>query len=673
MQTTGRQRLQDLFSSIRTLQGRVSPLHSRPEIAPPSAREALLIEAEKVTHLGSWIWDVGTENFRWSDELFRILGRDPRRDRASPDEFFAAIHPDDVGRVRAQLQESLRTRTLERLDFRVRRGDGSIREVVMVGAFLPDSRGGGTRLVGGCLDVTERRRSELKATRAQATLEMMEQLSGVGVFRYAPKEDEVYWSEEMHRIFGATAPRSNSLLEGVIEEDRPTVLAMLKQTEERGLAGPVSVRIRRPNGELRHVVLSVRSLAGSSVGGTAIDITERIELEGQALRSQKMEALGRLAGGVAHDFNNLLTVIIGSASLALEENPGATWANEILLAGEQASSVTQQLLGFSRDAVVEHEPMRLDEMVENTLRLIRRVIGENVKIRFERPRESWMILSDRGQLTQVLMNLAANARDAMPDGGCLTLSVRNLEQEPADDTHEPACFVELSVKDEGIGMTEDQKHRAFEPFFTTKAVGRGTGLGLATVFAVIHRQGGVIVLESEPGRGTEFRIRWPRMRGEPHRKPAPPEPSGRRHAQRILVVEDERAVRKVVVNTLSKAGFVVLAAASAAEGGRLIRRHLESRAPSGLPLDLLLTDVVLPDANGVELARKARAQLPTVKVLYMTGHAAKTGGALDHPVLPKPFSSRRLLAEVERVLGLAGAARGEGAQSEASTGPGDLA
>lgn len=628
------QRVAELERQLKQLRARLA------QNAPVSVREALLVEAERVAHLGSWMWDLTTQEVYWSDEMFRILGRDPGRDQASAEGFFAAIHPDDLQRVREATTRSIANADAERLEFRVRTTAGGTRDIVMDGAFIFDEQGRIRRMVGGCLDVTRLRRSEREAEQGRALLELTDQISGVGVFLWERSEPQVRWSREMLEIFGTEQPLSrDDFLAMVVPEDSERVAVTYQELESEREAGPVAFQIRRRDGERRHLLMSGKTIGPNIVGGSVVDITHRIRLEQQLRQSQKMDAIGRLAGGIAHDFNNLLTAIIGNLELALVAPRETEPIEDALVAARHAADLTQQLLTFSRDAVIERRPLDLNRLVREATTLIRRVIGEDIRIQLDLAPDLFTVHADASQVNQVLMNLAVNARDALRGGGTLSVITRNasLETERCPPDAASTSFVELKVVDNGIGMDEATLAHVFDPFFTTKHQGKGTGLGLATVFGIVTQHHGTIEVESAPDAGTEFRIYLPScdepapaIGVEPKRQPESFDRTS------ILVVEDNDQVRSIVQRFLETAGHRVVAAASA-------EAALETDLAE---ITLVVTDLVLPDLSGIELARQLRQRRPALNLLYMTGHAANTGGQMDGPVLQKPFTREQLLAKV---------------------------
>lgn len=382
------------------------------------------------------------------------------------------------------------------------------------------------------------------------------------------------------------------------------------------------------------------------------------QLERQLAESQKMEAIGKLAGGVAHDFNNMLTAILGYASLIAEDappdSPVREQAGQIRRAAESAGALTQKLLAFSRRQVLQTNQFDFGMLLENLLQLIRRVIGANITVTSQTEPGLWPVLADPAQVEQSIVNLAINARDAMPDGGTLQIVARNAprpagERRP-DGEVRPGDYVQVVVTDSGTGMDEATRARMFEPFFTTKPSGRGTGLGLSTVYGFVRQCGGHIGVTTAPGQGTSIELLLPRAPDRPPATPVPTtppisaQPGGTRET--VLIAEDEEGVRRLAVETLQRGGYRVLSAASGAEA-------LRTAIAFDGTIDVLLSDVVMPGMNGPELAARVRALRPSVRVLLMSGYAADvvTKQDLEHAtLLSKPFSPAQLTRALRGVL-----------------------
>ncbi len=443
-----------------------------------------------------------------------------------------------------------------------------------------------------------------------------------------------------------------------------------KDTVERIRRGEIPVRRSvhvRKDGSRLPVEVSFSLIDGPDgalVLGIARDVSERevAEKEQEALRrqleqAQKMESVGRLAGGVAHDFNNLLTVVNATADLALSDMPESDPLREdleqIRAAGDRAATLTRQLLAFSRQQVMHRRTVAMNEVITDFLGMIQRVIGDHIRVETKLAEDLEPLHADPGQLEQVLMNLCLNARDAMPRGGTLTIETQNVEvdqdQAASHVTVRAGPHVLLSVTDTGTGMDEETCARVFDPFFTTKSQGKGTGLGLSTAYGIVKQTGGSIWVYSELGLGTTFRIYLPVPReGEPA-DVALPSPTARSGSERILVVEDEPAIRQLVRRLLKNAGYDVVEAAS---GHEALTRIQEQEGP---PIEMVLTDLVMPGMSGTQLASALDRDHPHVKVLLATGYSteALAGRLPAHRkwnLIGKPYAIDHLLREVRRVL-----------------------
>jgi PAS domain S-box-containing protein len=419
---------------------------------------------------------------------------------------------------------------------------------------------------------------------------------------------------------------------------------------------------RRKDGSLYHaeaVISPVRDAGGRIVNFVAVqrDVTRERQLEEQVRQSQKIEAVGRLAGGVAHDFNNLLTIIAGYSQLALDrlkpDDPVATHVGEIKKAADRAASLTRQLLAFSRRQVLTPQILDLNAVVANMGKMLRRLIGEDVELETRLAPQLARVKADPGQIEQVILNLAVNARDAMPQGGRLMIETSDffLDQDYAEAHFpiQPGNYVMLAVSDTGIGMDAETLEHIFEPFFTTKEQGKGTGLGLAMVYGIVKQSGGYIYVYSELGRGSTFKIYLPKAEvkeEEPEARVA--EVRSLRGVETVLVVEDEGSVRDLVKGVLERHGYRVLEARNGAEALQVCERH-------AVPVHLTLTDVVMPQMSGKELADRLREKYPQMKFIFMSGYTEDT--ALHHRVLEKaavfvqkPFAPEGLVRKIREVL-----------------------
>jgi PAS domain S-box-containing protein len=410
--------------------------------------------------------------------------------------------------------------------------------------------------------------------------------------------------------------------------------------------------LRSPSGDPLHFVAVVEDITGQK---RAED--ERRHLERQLLQAQKMESVGRLAGGVAHDLNNHLTVINGYCAMLLGElgpdGPLREQVGEILLAGNRAATLTQQLLAFSRKQVAEPRVISLNDVVAEAGKMLSRLIGDDVEIVTHFDSGLGSVMADPSQMNQVLMNLAINARDAMPDGGRIIIETLYTDLDEGYAAQhagvEPGPYVLLSITDTGLGMTQEVMQHIFEPFFTTKGVGVGTGLGLSTVYGIVKQAGGWIWVYSEPGKGSTFKVYLPRVGGAPEPLSAPVSAAETlRGTETVLVVEDQPEVRRLTLAVLRNHGYRLLEAANGSQALSLCEQYPE-------PIHLLITDVVMPGMTGRELAMRLVALRPSLKTLYTSGYTANAivhEGVLDPDVayLPKPFSPAQLAAKVREVL-----------------------
>jgi signal transduction histidine kinase len=445
-------------------------------------------------------------------------------------------------------------------------------------------------------------------------------------------------------------------------EDLPLALELLGRVVRGELRPASQFRVRTAKGDYRVGEFSAtpQLREGRLVGilGIGRDVTERVQLEQQLRQAQKMEAVGRLAGGIAHDFNNILTAITGYADLLLEDlgatDPRRQDADEIHKAADRAAGLTRQLLAFSRQQVLQPTVIEVNKLVGDLEKMLRRLLGEDVELTTRLAPTTGRVKADPGQLEQVIMNLAVNARDAMPTGGKLTLETGNMDLDESYATdHYPARagpFVMLAVSDTGIGMSEETQAHMFEPFFTTKEKGKGTGLGLATVYGIIKQSGGFIWVYSEVGHGTTFKLYLPRVEELAERAAAPAQARARpaRGTETILVVEDEAPVRNVARQVLERHGYTVLEAASAEAALDLATRY------SGT-IHLLLTDVVMPGLNGRELASRLADLRNDARVIFMSGYtddAVTRHGVLEPGAayVQKPFTPDAIARKVREVL-----------------------
>jgi len=599
-------------------------------------------------------------------EWTRTLGYDVAD--ASARDIFAELYPDP--RERQRVRDSIGAPLGQWTDFRTRTRQGATLDTIWANAPLT---GGGWLAIG--MDVTDRKRAEERYRSFIAQ-------SSEGVSRLEidpPVPINLTEEEQVDRLYaGGRIAECNDAMARMYGFGEASELLGTRLSDLHNVTDPINrEQIRafirggyrvsdsetrehdregRPRVFLNNVVGFVENGQLVRVWGTQRDVTEQRHLEEQFRQSQKMEAVGQLAGGIAHDFNNLLTAILGNTQLLLRElPPGDSMRDdveEIRKASERAASLTRQLLAYSRRQMLQPEVLDLNVVMAEMDKMLRRLIGEHIDLVAVFAPDLGRVRADPNQIEQVIVNLAVNARDAMPDGGKLTIGTANVDlDESFAQAHlgsVPGSYAMLAVTDTGVGMDAAVRAHLFEPFFTTKEVGKGTGLGLATVYGIVKQSGGYISVYSEPGHGSSFKIYLPRI-ATPAEPPAAalkggPAPG----SETVLVVEDEPAVLTLSRRALEAQGYVVLAASDADAALRVVERH-------GGMIHLLLTDVVMPGLSGHELADRLTAQRPGIRVLYMSGYPGDA--VVQHGTLPsgsaflqKPFSPDGLARKVRDVL-----------------------
>jgi two-component system cell cycle sensor histidine kinase/response regulator CckA len=572
------------------------------------------------------------------------------------EEFICWVHPEDRSRMLGYWEKLFEGSAYCDEEYRLVTKDGQTKWVTGTWGPILDDRGRQIGVQGSEREITERKLAEERFRQLAENLDQVFWMLDINTNKalYVSPAFEKVWA----RSPGALYEDRDWLLETVLPEDRDRVAAFLAKIT----SGPAEecYRIVRPDGTVRWIharAFVVRNPEGKPyrVAGIMEDITAQRELEEQLSQTNKMEALGRLAGGVAHDFNNLLTVICGYSQMLLETTSTGDAARsrleQILNAANRASVLTKQLLAFSRRQVVRPRLVNVNHLLTNMKTMLGRIIGEHITIETTLDPELGLIKSDPHQMEQVVMNLAVNARDAMPNGGVFRIETRMADAPrsiAAGIAGVSGKQVQLTISDTGCGMDERIRERAFEPFFTTKGVGRGTGLGLSTVYGIVHQNQGSIYVSSQPDRGTTFELQFPVVAEEETDEMAPSKPARKPDATAtILLVEDEPAVRSLVQEMLQQLGYTVLVAPDGYEALKLAE---ENRAE----IHLLLTDVIMPLMNGHELATRLEANRPGTKVLYMSGYTydvlAFHGIGREIDFIQKPFSAAELAEKLEKVL-----------------------
>ncbi len=569
--------------------------------------------------------------------------------------------PKDVERVQAEIRDSLKKDGKWSGPLNMHHRDGTVMPMEMAITALP---GGGTVCV--CRDLTARRNAEKAREEAEAKFRMLvEKVAAISYIAELGVHGEwLYVSPQVETIFGFSASEwltdSREWVKHVHPDDFKIVEAA-EEASKRGERFQAEYRVIRKDGRVIWVSDTAVVVEGSGthplMEGIIVDITERKQLETQLQQARRMEAIGRLAGGIAHDFNNLLTIIKGYAELALKRHKISpelhTDIERIEDASERASTLVRQLLAFSRRQVLQPKLVDLNSIVLGLDKLLRRLMDEDIQMSTQAGKTIATIKADPGQIEQVIMNLVMNARDAMPNGGRLTVETCDVELDAAYASEhvsvKPGRYVMLAVSDTGVGMSADTVAHIFEPFYTTKESGHGTGLGLSTVYGIVKQSGGYIWVYSEPGRGSTFKVYLPRVDAPPEVLPLAKWPLAKQTgSETILLVEDQPQVRELAHMVLAGKGYCVMVAATPEEAERACEQRDRE-------IHLLLTDVIMPGVSGRELAKRLTLRQPNMRVLYMSGYTFNViaqGGMLEDGMafLQKPFTPSTLAEKVREVL-----------------------
>jgi len=590
----------------------------------------------------------------------RVLGYSPEELRSSSS--FEQIHPEDRERVREAAAEARRTGIGRPMEYRFRHKDGTWRILESTASVIRNSGGDPDKLVIVNRDVTERTRAAEALQRSETSFRSVVEDAPYGIFKANTSGRFLMVNPALEKMLGYQSQDelleidlAKSIYRHPAEHQRINELFLRDQHFQ-----DVEVEWKRKDGAFITVRCSgwpIKDESGTEMEVFAEDVTERRMLERQLRMAQKMEAVGRLSGGIAHDFNNLLGVIIGYIQVMKRNltpgQPSYEYAEEIEKAGKRAVALTRQLLAFSRQQVLEPVILNMNTLVSEMQKMLPRLIGEDIQLNLILDPVIGQVKADPGQIEQVVMNLAVNARDAMPDGGKLTIQTANAELDAVFTREHPGSvagqYVMLAVTDTGTGMDPETQAQIFEPFFTTKGRDQGTGLGLATVYGVVKQSNGYIAVESEKGKGSLFEIYLPRIE-EPvaTRSESIQAPLSVHGSETILLVEDAEPLRLLAQLFLKENGYHVLTAADGAEA-----EQVAAQTPG--PIHLLLTDVVMPGINGRVLAERLAPLHPAMKVLYMSGYTDSFiagHGVLEEGIhlLHKPFTEEVLMRKIRELL-----------------------
>jgi two-component system CheB/CheR fusion protein len=624
--------------------------------------QSRLVAAQAVAKVGSWETDLSTMEVIWSAETYRIFEMPPDGFSPTHPRFLQLVHPEERETVDRAFQGSLRHRAPRMIEHRIVMPDGRLKFVEERWQVVFDEQEKPIRVIGTCQDITERKQAEEALRLRDRAIQAVSQ----GILITDPNQTDnpiIFASAGFERMTGHRSDevvgKNCRFLQGQ-DTDQETVRE-LRSAISAARSCAVEILNYRKDGKAFWNELTITPVLGPAgqlthFVGVQTDITERRRLEEQYRQAQKMEAVGRLAGGVAHDFNNLLTIISGYSELLLDMPHLGSDVREAIAdireAGERAASLTRQLLGFSRQSILQPKVLDLNAVVTENGKLLRRLIGEDILFTMVLDPQLSRVKVDPGQLEHVLMNLAVNARDAMPMGGKLTVETSNVllgdDSVATPPGGKAGHHVMLAMSDTGCGMTPEVMARIFEPFYTTKEVGMGTGLGLAMVFGFVQQSGGCIQVHSEPGRGTTFKVYLPAVSEQLAVERGSDSQAGLRGTETILLVEDEEGVRGLALMSLKTQGYQVLSATDGKDALNVLKDHRG-------PLDLILTDIVMPNISGPVLVQHLKANFPGVKVLFMSGYtddAMIRHGLIEADVafIQKPYTPLGLSRKVRQVL-----------------------
>jgi two-component system, cell cycle sensor histidine kinase and response regulator CckA len=624
----------------------------------------LLGEAQALGKVGHWVLELASGTMELSESLCDMIGR-PGLATMPVQELLDMVHPSDADLVRKSIFSQDGTGGERRIEFRICLADGEIRQIVQRSRPYFSSRfSNGEARLGTMVDVSDLRRAEARSKQAQSIAESALKLAKAGSWLWDPKWDSAFWSDELYRLSGVKigTPITQQYFNQIVHpEDRAAAKQMDDAVQSRQPLQGIPFRIQRPdNHQVRHFEMYGQwenkvEEDGQVLLGINIDVTERRLQENAKRQDQKLEAIGRLAGGVAHDFNNLLTVILGHAE-ELNSQKRHERLEQILKAGTLGAALTQRLLAFSRQAVVRPQNMNLSQVILGMRDLLERLLGEDVLMEFDLRSGASQVTADIGQVEQIILNLAINARDAMPEGGRLTIRTDVVDARPNDVIPKPSVdaeselhpygFVTLRVEDNGLGMSQDVIEHLFVPFFTTKELGKGTGLGLSTILTILTEGNGSIRVESQEGQGTRFEVYWPRIQTSDWVETETVEnaPQMEKGKGVIGVVEDNPELRRLLVEMLESGGYGVMAFSSGQEA-------VDSAAEKVRALDLLVTDMVMPGIPGQVVAQSLRLDHPGLPVLFISGYPRMDMGEdLQGGFLQKPFTRSQLLETVGALI-----------------------
>ncbi len=598
-----------------------------------------------------------------SSNVTQMLGYEVREFQEDPNFWFDRVHPDDLKMILSDFPQ-IEDRGGAAHVFRFRHKNGTFRWMLAEVRLTRDELGKPVELIGFWTDITERKMIETALMQSEERFKNIFDTILDGIYQTDADNRFSLINNSGAKIFGYDSP-DEMIGRPVVDywADPAERKKFIENLKLHNSLSAYQLDAKKKDGSIIHLEITsnlLRNKDGKPIGTEGIirDVTERKKLENQFRQAQKMEAVGQLAGGIAHDFNNFLTAIIGYGNILQMKMKGEnllrSYVDVMLSSAEKAADLTKSLLSFSRKQVINLKPVNLNELIEKLGKLLIRLIREDIPLKLSLSGKPLTVMADSGQIEQVLMNLATNARDAMPDGGVLSIETREAELDEefiqAHGYGEPGHYAVISVTDTGTGMDKNTRERIFEPFFTTKETGKGTGLGLAMVYGLIKQHNGYINVYSEPGKGTAFHLYLPLIKADAEAigREAAAEISFASGTEHVLVADDNEEVRALVKVLLEDAGYKVLTASDGEEAVNIFMQHKDR-------LDLVILDVIMPKKNGREAYQEIAGIRPGIKAIFMSGYTADVihqKGVLDEKLeyIPKPISPNELLKKVREML-----------------------
>ena len=614
----------------------------------------------KATNDGIYEWDIATNLVQWSDRLHEIVGTTPDGFSNQISEFIDRVHPEDLPGVTSAITAHFQNNEPYRTEFRLRKTDGEYIWVVSIGEAIRDDEGNPLRMVGSIADISQNRRTQGALRESEDRYRTLFEYHSDAVFVVTNEGNFVEVNQQACKLLGYEREEllKKRVTDFLLPDQTSVGMTLFAQLAEQGNAQG-ELRLIREDGREVFTDINCTLLPDGGYLASLRDTTMRKQLEKRLLQSQKLEDVGRLAGGVAHDFNNMLSVVMGYATLAIKLLPTGHKVRSDLQVihrvAQKSADLTQQLLAFSRRQIMEPRVIDFNDLILDMDKMLRQVLSEDIEFVMIPARDLGLVKVDPTQLEQVIMNFVVNARDAMPNGGKLTIETENFSFKQHQPTACPDIsvgeYIQIIVKDTGIGMTEETQSHIFDPFFTTKG-SSGSGLGLSTCYGVIKQSEGHISVSSIPGEGTTFKVYLPRVEDQADlfytdtRTVSMPQGT-----ETILLVEDDQSLRQMSARVLEEQGYVVIEASHGQEALEVAEAHITDDGK----IDLVLTDVIMPQMGAIGLAERIQTIVPDVKILFTSGYSEKATAQYDKletgsNFLKKPFTAETLTNHVRQIL-----------------------